>query len=434
MLVTACGGGAAPAPDRSSLDWVDCGDLECTSLAVPLDHDRPDADTITIDLRRARARDGDRRIGVLLVNPGGPGGSGTAMADFFADRHPDLAEVFDIVGWDPRGVAGSSELRCDEPLRSFYALDNDPDDPTEQAELDAAAVQAAAACSDAGHLLPHMGSGDVVEDMDLIRRALGEARISFYGASYGSVLGLGYLTRHGANLRAVVIDGVTDPRHDMEMWLTSQAIAAEAALTRILGDLSPLEDALVAVDARPGGSPSDVARAAISATYDAGAAAALPDALADARFGDETVVRELSDRYLASAGFDVYTAVKCIDVARPDDLEGFSLLAERVAEQAPVIGAAIANELLPCGAWPVDPEVPFPTIDDAAAPPAVILGNTGDAATPYADAVAVADRLPNAILVTHDGTGHLSFGRNECVNDIVVAYLIDLTMPATTRC
>ncbi len=104
------------------MDWDDCGDLQCASLEVPLDHDAPGGTTITIDLNRARARDADRRIGVLLVNPGGPGGSGTVMAEFFSERHPDLADVFDIVGWDPRGVAGSSELGCDDPLQRFYEL------------------------------------------------------------------------------------------------------------------------------------------------------------------------------------------------------------------------------------------------------------------------------------------------------------------------
>lgn len=436
ILLAACGGGGetTAAPDLSSLGWDDCGALECATLEVPLDHDAPEGDTITIELNRSRATDAETRIGVLLVNPGGPGGSGTVMADFFSERHPALAEVFDIVGWDPRGVAGSSELRCDEPLQRFYDLDNDPDDGAELADLEAAAIEAADACAEAERLLPHVGSGDVVDDMDLIREALGEDQISFYGASYGSVLGLGYATRYGSHLRALVIDGVTDPAHDMEDWLTSQAVAVEAALTEILGELSTLEDALAAVDARAGGSPSDVARAAISATYDPSAADRLADALSDARFGDETAVRELSDRYLRSAGFDVYTAVKCIDVDQPAGIDGFSAMAEQVAQSAPVIGAAIANELLPCGAWPVEPDLPFPVLDDTSAPPMLILGNTGDAATPYVDAVAVSARLSAATLVTHEGTGHLSFGRDTCVNDVVIDYLIDLTLPSDTTC
>ncbi|MEM7286521.1 MAG: alpha/beta hydrolase [Actinomycetota bacterium] len=432
LVATACGGDVTPGPDLSSLSWSDCGRLECAELQVPLDHDDPDGETITIELNRSRVEDGEKRIGVLLVNPGGPGGSGTVMAEFFSDRHPDLAEVFDIVGWDPRGVAGSSELNCDAPLRSFYELDNAPDDEAEVAALEAAAIAAAEACSEADRFLPHVGSGDVVEDMDLIRQALGEERISFYGASYGSVLGLGYATRYGSNLRALVVDGVTDPDHTMREWLTSQSIAVEAALGEILGDLQPLQDALDAADADPAGSPSDVARAAISATYDPGAADRLASALSDARFGDDASVRQLSDQYLGSAGFDVYTAVKCLDVEQPADVAGFSQMADQVATRAPVIGAAIANELLPCGAWPVQPEVPFPVLDDTAAPPFLILGNTGDAATPYADAVAVAGRLTNATLLTHDGTGHLSFGRSDCVNAVVIAYFIDLVVPPPT--
>ena len=435
MVAAACGaGGPTPAPDRSSLTWSDCGDLECTTLEVPLDHDDPDGDTITIDLTRSRAEDGERRIGVLLVNPGGPGGSGTVMAEFFSQRHPDLAEVFDIVGWDPRGVAGSSELTCDQPLQDFYQLDNTPDDEAELTALQTAAIDAAAECSTDPTLLPHVGSGDVVEDMDLIRQALNEDQISFYGASYGSVLGLGYMTRYGSNLRALVIDGVTDPDHSMQEWLTSQAVAVEAALVEILDDLGTLEDALAATDVDPDGSPSDVARAAISATYDPSAAGRLSSALNDARFGDDVTVRELSNRYLRSAGFDVYTAVKCIDVERPASIDAFSELVDAVASAAPVMGAAIANELLPCGAWPVAPDRPFPTLDDSDAPLFLILGNTGDAATPYADAVAVTDRLERATLLTHEGTGHLSFGRDECVNEVVIDYLRTLVLPTVTTC
>lgn len=371
---------------------------------------------------------------MLLVNPGGPGGSGTVMAEFFSQRHPDLAEVFDIVGWDPRGVAGSSELTCDEPLQDFYRLDNTPDDEAELTALQTAAADAAAACSADPGLLPHVGSGDVVEDMDLIRQALNEDQISFYGASYGSVLGLGYMTRYGANLRALVIDGVTDPDHSMQDWLTSQAVAVEAALIEILDDLGTLEEALAAADADPNGSPSDVARAAISATYDPSAAGRLSSALNDARFGDDVTVRELSDRYLRSAGFDVYTAVKCIDVERPASIDEFALLVDAVEAEAPVMGAAIANELLPCGAWPIAPDRPFPTLDDSDAPLFLILGNTGDAATPYADAIAVAGRLERATLLTHEGTGHLSFGRDECVNDVVIDYLRTLVLPTVTTC
>ena len=261
----------------------------------------------------------------------------------------------------PRGVAGSSELTCDQPLQDFYRLDNTPEDDTELAALQVAAADAAAACSADLALLAHVGSGDVVEDMELIRQALNEEQISFYGASYGSVLGLGYMTRHGANLRALVIDGVTDPDHSMQEWLTSQAVAVEAALVEILDDLDAIEDALATAEADPNGSPSDVARAAISATYDPTAAGRLASALNDARFGDDARVRELSNRYLGSAGFDVYTAVKCIDTERPASIEAFSGLVDTVASAAPVMGAAIANELLPCGAWPVAPDRPFPT-------------------------------------------------------------------------
>ncbi len=430
ILAAACGSGEeATAPDASTLDWEDCDGIQCATLDVPLDHSDPDGATITVELNRDRADDPEARVGVLLVNPGGPGGSGRAMARSYAARHPELGDAFDIVGWDPRGVSGTSELTCDDGLQAFYALDNDPDDAAELEALRDQADSAAAECAADSTFLVHVGSGAVVDDMDLIRMALGEDQISYLGTSYGSVLGLGYATRYGPNLRAAVLDGVTDPAHDMQGWLTSQAVATEAALVAILGDLTLLEETLREAEAADV-SPSDVARAAISATYDPTAAGGLAEALRAHQRGDRGAIEALSDRYLGSAGFDVYTAVKCVDLERPDGLAAFAAMVDTIAADAPVLGPAIANELLPCAAWRVDPVVPFPVISDAEAPSLVILGNTGDAATPHGDAVAVAQRLDDARLVTFEGDGHLSFGRgSDCVDDAVVAYLIDLALP-----
>lgn len=449
LVATACSGDddtgpAGPAtaaePPPSEVRWEGCGSLECASISVPLDHDTPDGEHIDIAVSR-HAADPDARIGVLIVNPGGPGASGIGLPASLADAHPDLAKHFDIIGFDPRGVGGSRELTCDDPLAAFYRLDNQPDDDAERTDLITAADAASDACADADpDFLPNIGTSAVVEDIDAIREALGEEQINYLGLSYGSVIGLLYTTRYGDRVRALVVDGVTDPAHDLAAWLTSQAVAADAALRSVietcdgcddgLADLAEAfersETGLAAGDGVAG--PSDVARAAILDTYSS-PGGGTPSWLSAAADGDGTGALSRSNRYLSLAGFDVYTAVKCLDTQRPADAEAYLAFVDDATAAAPLLGGPIAMELLPCATWSV-PSEPLEPIDDTLAPPILVLGNTGDAATPYGDAVAVVDRLDKAMLVTFEGTGHLSLGRGSaCVDAATIAYLVDLVSP-----
>lgn len=416
---------------------------------MPLDYDNPTGETIHIRISRARATDADSRRGVLLVNPGGPGASGLGLAGSLAESQPDLARHFDIVGWDPRGVGQSATLTCDEPLQSFYRLDNDPDDASELEMLETAARAAADACAQTSlALLSNIGTTSVVDDMESVRLALREDTISYLGYSYGTTIGLVYATRHGRHLRAALIDGVSDPAHSLESWLLSQAIAGDAAFTQFLNacdSCSPsapqaLADAYAHAEAgslrsdRQAVGPSDVARSAILATY-ARTPEGVPAWLSSASAGNGSEVLSRSNTYLGLAGFDVYTAVRCLDMVHPESPKAFGEFVERVRAKAPLLGVPVAMELLPCASWPV-PTEPLQPISDTAAPPMLVLGNTGDAATPYADAVAVVNRLSNAVLVTYEGSGHLSFGRgNSCIDEAAIGYLIDLELPeAELRC
>ena len=181
-------------------------------LEVPIDHGDPTGATIAIDINRSRAQRGEQRRGVLLVNPGGPGGSGMALARSLARGNDALADAFDIIGWEPRGVGAATNLACDQPLIDYYRLDNTPDTADERAALDRAAAEAAAACAnDKPSLLDAIGTAAVADDMDAIRTALGEEEISYLGYSYGTMLGLVYAERHGDHLRAAVLDGILDP-------------------------------------------------------------------------------------------------------------------------------------------------------------------------------------------------------------------------------
>ena len=186
--------------------------MRCATLEVPLDYDDPTGRTITLSLSQAPARKPEERIGSLLVNPGGPGGSGLS----FASNIPLPAEVldrFDIIGFDPRGVGESTAIKCgDQTVPAFRHIDSAPDDAAEQNQLDTAAKSVADDCgAHAGDLLPFVGTDSVARDLESIRQALGEPQINYYGASYGTAIGERYLALFPKSARAVVLDGVVDP-------------------------------------------------------------------------------------------------------------------------------------------------------------------------------------------------------------------------------
>ncbi len=438
VVAAACGGspgtatGPAAVVSQSRIDWRRCGALDCATVPVPVDPAAPAGATVALAVTRHRAT-GDR-IGVLFVNPGGPGGSGTAVVGALAQRSAVLRDRFDLLGWDPRGVAGPSELVCDDPLIALYAADPSPDDPAEQQILEELAAAAAEACADAApELLGTLGTSVAAADLDALRAALGEERISYLGFSYGTDLGLVYAAAHGEHLRGAVLDGVLDPTLSLETWLTGQAVATEATLIRTLGPAIDTFDAVIAgaESTALAVEPAEVARAAIAASYDRDGAAALRAALEAALDGRPEALRGVAASYLSGSSFDVYTAVTCIDRPHPDSADAYRGLASRLAAASPRLGAVIANELLPCAYWAVPPKPPLATIDQRNAPPMLIVANTGDSATPYDGAVVVAARLERSVLLTHFGEGHTSYlGGSSCVDAAVEDYLVGLTLPA----
>lgn len=437
VVAIACSDGPT-GPDPSAavgvLDWSSCGANECARLDVPLDHADPGGSTISLAVERHRAS--GERIGVLVVNPGGPGGDGTSLVDRIVTGAPELADRFDVVGWDPRGVGDSAPLRCDDGLRELYRLDATPDDDAELEALHAAAADAADACDAAhGDLLPHLGTVATVDDLELLRQALGEDEISFLGFSYGTAIGLVYAERHGDHLRALVLDGIFDPTVDLETWLTAQSVALEAALDRILGDDAPAYlDAQARVEAGDlGAGPQDLAHAALAATYDPRREPAFVRGVREAAAGQPATVVGLVDGYLSGPAFDAYTAIVCADRVSPQGTAAFTAMAEKLATIAPRLGGTVANELSPCAHWPVVATPPTTTLTTDVA--MLILGNRGDAATPYVDALRVSDSLDGAVLVSLDGRGHLSFLQGSpCVDTVVTDYLTTATLPPSTTC
>jgi pimeloyl-ACP methyl ester carboxylesterase len=443
--------GSAPS---ATIDWTGCGGpFECAMLTVPLDYAHPDGPTVDLALIRRPAKDPSNRIGALLTDPGGPGGSGVDFVRGGFQLEGSAADSFDVVGWDPRGVGKSTAITCGATVPAFQQVDSGPDDAQEQAQLDETAKAVADECGQKdGALLAHVDTDDVVKDMDRIRIALGEDQLTYFGFSYGTLLGERYAQAFPDKVRAIVLDGVVDPSQDFVAFLKGQTVAIDAAMTRIFdacGAGCPLTDAAAtydrvaaAVETNPlptsGGrplGPSELATGAIFVSYDPTSWDFFYQALDQADHGDGSGMFTLDQAYESFGSFTQYAAVECVDSPHPEGSAEFAAFAAEMKAISPRFGPAVANELLPCAFWPV-PVVGHPA-DVAApgAPPILVIGNTGDAATPYEQAVKVAQKLEKGVLLTYNGEGHTSYGKSDCVNQAVDDYLINLTTPpANTTC
>lgn len=436
-----------------ALEWTGCSiprGGECASLRVPLDWSDPTGSTLILSL--ARLPGGEKP---LLTNPGGPGGSGL---EFLASSPfgEAITSEFTVVSWDPRGVGRSTSVTCATDVADFLAIDSSPDSPEEQRSLDDAASAVAEECGELdGHLLPHVGTADVARDMEAIRRALGDQPLDYVGFSYGTQIGQVYAAMYPDRIRTMVLDGVVDPAASFTEFLVGQAEAFESAFDQSaagcaragveacgVDDLAAAYDEVSAsVEAAPlrgaGGAvgPSELATAAIYTGYTSDGWRILGPALTRALDGDGGALRRLADSYHDLGAYGSYAAVVCVDTPAPRGPEAYRAFAEEATRSAPRFGAAVANEMLPCATWPVPPSGPPTGVVARGAPPILVIGNTGDPATPLANARAVADRLDSGVLVVAELDGHTAYGADSCVTRIVERYLVDLEVPPTgTTC
>jgi pimeloyl-ACP methyl ester carboxylesterase len=443
--------GNPPAdPPLNTIAWKACGDFQCGTLRVPLDWANPGGTSITVALVKSPALVPSERIGALLVDPGGPGGSGVEFVKSGFTFSQAVQDRFDLIGWDPRGVGQSTPLNCGSTVPAFQEVDSGPDSPAEQADLDAKAKAVADECgAEDGPLIAHVGADDVARDMDAIRRALGEQTISYYGFSYGTLLGERYAELFPTGARAIVLDGVVDPAMDFVTFLRGQTVALEQTMAQVFaacdtdatcpvrgGTAAAYDRVAAAVEQQPlvtaSGvlGPSGLATAAVFVTYDPSLWKDFYSALADADHGDGTAMYKLKAGYEDLAGFTIYAAVECVDSPHPEGAAAFAAFAQQLRDLSPRFGGPIANELLPCAFWPA-PSTRVPgDVHGVGAPPELVIGNTGDAATPYSQAEKVAGTLQGAALLTYVGQGHTSYGMSTCVDDIVTSYLVSLQLPA----
>ncbi|WP_405450789.1 alpha/beta hydrolase [Streptomyces erythrochromogenes] len=457
--VTAAPASPAPAAAgaQAALRWSGCATpryptLQCASLKVPLDHDRPADRTIMLALTRV-PHTAKTSQGPLLVNPGGPGGSGRALAGFVASALPkDVAAQYDVIGFDPRGV-GKSEpaLDCASGHFSPVRPDSVPQDAaTEQANLDRVRAFAESCGAKHADVLPHIGTVSAARDIEVLRTALGADRISYFGYSYGTYLGAVYAKLHPGRVHRLVLDSVVDPTGVWYQDNLSQDLAFDArhkaflawvarhdATYRLGTDPAAVEARWYAMrqalrGAPAGGKvgPSELEDTYMPGGYYNGYWPSLAEAFAAfAVKKDSKPLVAAYERFGAvepSAGnsYSVYTAVQCRDSAWPRDWNEWRADMWRTHTKAPFMTWNNAWYNAPCAFWPTEP-LRAPDVTNADLPPALLLQATDDAATPFDGAVSMREKLSGAALVVEEGGGNhgIALSGNKCLDEKVAAYL-----------
>lgn len=446
--------------------WSKCRDgFECTTIQVPLDYAKPSGERIGLSVIRKPAKRRSRRIGSLVTNPGGPGGSGVEFLRQAATAFgAELQARFDLVGFDPRGVGGSAPVEClsDDELDDFVGTDTSPDDRSEIDELVAEGKEFAAGCQEHyRERLPHVGTLNAARDMDVLRAALGDRKLTYYGASYGTYLGAFYAEQFPKNVRALVLDGAVDPSLSSAEILIEQAQGFETALRAFATDCAqgqgcPLGDdadevidTIAAlqrrVDRKPLKNGTDD-RIITDSWTTMGIAAALYvkqnwpmlrlgliKAIED---GEGDTLLYLADQ-LIDRDRDGYSnqteanmAVNCIDKPSPPDAAAYQKEVDKAAKVAPNFGPFVMWGGLPCVYWPVKPETEPKALAAQGAAPIVVVGTTRDPATPYKWAQKMASQLDSGVLLTLNGDGHTAYLQgNSCIMAATDNYLIELTAP-----
>lgn len=472
LVVASCTGGSddPSAPESSALDtyydqepiWGAClkAEGECTGIDVPLDYAEPDGETVNLVLRRFAARVPGERIGTLFYNPGGPGLSGVAAVSSFARRvSDDVRDRFDIIGFDPRGIGGSDGLGCTAGAdpRSFLAPDFTPDSASEESALVGWARHVGRECVDwDGDLVRHMSSIEVARDLDIMRSVVGDDRLHFVGASYGTVIGADYAELFPDRVGRLVLDSAVDPTRTQSDLDLDRARGHERALRGYLrycvrqqcpmGDSVP--EAIAGVrrlvsdtDADPLGAgvrgrlTENAARAAFEYGLAASAWPALTKALRSAVDGDGGPLRRMARTWFgyAAPGDDLIAqgaATLCLDSRERLSLGEIRRLSGRLGDTSPVFGEFFAWSEVICSVWPVDPTAERLDIDGAGADPIMVVGSVGDPITTYRQSVALADQLESGFLVTRQRYGHGAYAVGDrCVDGIVDAYLLGGGVP-----
>ena len=441
--------------DDGELSWGPCGGdgLECASLKVPLDYNNPGSDTIEIKLDRYPAKDPGKRIGVLLGNPGGPGGSGIDfLPSWYAGLSDEIKDSFDVVSFDPRGVGQSDPFFCGKPSESYSDANSDPQTKEEEEAYTSEAAKFAEGCGKTGDdVLSHLGTKDVARDLDEIRKAMGEEQITYVGYSYGTAIGQTYANMFSEHIRALVLDGVMDTAVTKQELSSAQTAAFDNALRRFAKSCPDVCTGLAEyltpkvkddpIDSKYL-SKSDYVdqtylNVGISATlYLAKRWPLLAWALREAAVNHDGTLLALSvDSYTgrsvfsgeySSNGDDSFSAVMCRDFETSSLDEAYKM--SRSDNRLHPVFAGRPDVI--CNEWAVSPDALGPLAWPKATK-VLLVSTTGDPATPHKMAQAVASRNPSAVLLTHNGDGHTAYSAgDECVDSKVDKFLLKEKLPA----
>ncbi|MER6024522.1 alpha/beta hydrolase [Streptomyces sp. NPDC001851] len=457
------GGGSAPSPLPNGTTW------QCATMKAPLDWSRPKGDTIGIALIRARATGpASRRIGSLVFNFGGPGGSGVSTLPAFGADYAALGTRYDLVSFDPRGVGRSAPVKCesDAQLDAYFQQDATPDNSAERSALLDRTKQFNTACDkNSKKILPHVATTDAARDMDLMRQVLGDAKLHYFGISYGTELGGVYAHLFPRHVGRAVLDAVVDPTQNPEQSALGQARGFQLALDNFAADCTskpkecPIGDTAQDVKNRIAKLLDDLEKKPISgitprqltqtaatngiaqALYSKDFWEYLTEGLEQAYAGDGKILMLLSDSLNGRSENGEYSNITAANIAIncADDKPRYTAayVQQKLPEfraASPLFGDYLAWGMVSCTDWAVPGAADHPDVSAPGSAPILVVGNTGDPATPYEGAKKMVDALGKGVAVelTYKGQGHGAYdSKNKCVQSAVNDYLLNGKEPQT---
>ena len=478
IIVSACGNSSSSSDNFANpldtttafvvnpIEWTACDgststEVECGNIEVPFDYANPDQGSFVLYVKRHNATNPADRVGSMMVNPGGPGFGGSSLADdaqyYFSQ---DIIDHFDIIAWDPRGTGESTpSVNCVDTFDEYFGLDSPPETPDEkQALIDASQAFNDKCEEKSGTILPYISTKASAQDINSLRLALGEEKVSFFGFSYGSELGTTWATMFPETVRAIVVDGAVDPNASSIQEGMNQAKGFEGQLAAFLkqcsekttcafhngGNAEAAFDKLVIdIDSKPLEVSKDRTPVTQGVLFTAVAQAMysdyywpqLSEALNDAQLGDGKGILQLYDDYYQrntdgtyGNELEAFLAISCLDDPGATSTEEVDSHIEEFIAAAPRLGGNFAYGYS-CALWPVK-QADRVTITGKSAGPIVVVGTTGDPATPLSSTRKMALGLEQGILIVVDANQHTGYGANNCVVKAVDDYLIKLIVPA----
>lgn len=449
-----------------AVTWTSCnGGFQCAEVEVPMDYAKPGGESIKLAVNRLPAS--GKRLGAMLVNPGGPGGSGVDMVKDGAQTmfSPKLRDAYDVVGFDPRGVQRSAGVKCLDDAQMDAARQQDFDMSTDAGFAAAEAetkTQSELCKKNSGPDLGHIDTVSSARDMDILRAVVGDKALNYMGFSYGTKLGATYAGLFPERVGKFSLDGAMDPSLDIDEVSMGQAKGFEQAIRAWAKDCldtadcpvsGSVDDALGQIHelhavyaATPQQTPegrvvtgTEFTGALAFGMYSTDLWEPLTGALSQAFAGDASGMLMLAD-FSADRDSDgkynsntsaAFTAINCLDYPMNWDTAHMREQAELLKKASPTFGEMLAYSGLSCKYWPVPATGDPAPISAEGAAPILVVGTTGDPATPYAWSEKLASQLDSGVLVTWKGDGHTAYGRaNECITSTVDAYFVDGKVPS----